>query len=348
MPGYAATMVAFPACCTRGIRMLATTIVLALGGTCLAAEDAPVRFVAIGDTPYKGEVEAVEDDVIPAIVESGVPFVVHYGDIKDGREPCTDAVLLSHRDRIRNLHDGPVFYTPGDNEWTDCDRRFLSTRFSELERLSRLRELFFRDPVDVPEDWHYSRQPNFPENARWFLGGVQFVTIHAVGTNNGRSEVLLDDVEAAISLVEARDHANRVWLSEGFAQARRRKAGALVIITQADVTAPFAGGPCTPNLRSDCDAFLALREQLIVDARRFHDWGAPRKPVLLVHGDTDPYCWDKRFGGERAPNLWRLNAWGDFRNPVDATEISVRPADPVAPFSARTLLWELEPQESCD
>jgi hypothetical protein len=32
----------------------------------------------------------------------------------------------------------PVFYTPGDNDWTDCDRENLKVRQSELERLNAM------------------------------------------------------------------------------------------------------------------------------------------------------------------------------------------------------------------
>ena len=82
----------------------------------------------------------------------------------------------------------------------------------------------------------------------------------------------------------------------------------------------------------NCDAFALFRDQLRRLARRFG------KPVLLVHGDTNPYCLDKSFGMPGAPGLWRLNASGDFYQPAShATEVTIRPDDPAAPFSARTI-----------
>ena len=71
------------------------------------------------------------------------------------------------------------------------------------------------------------------------------------------------------------------------------------------------------------------------------------KPVLLVHGDTNPYCLDRDFGGEATGNLWRLNAIGDFYKPTDATLVTVDPDDPEAPFSAKGLVGNAEPAESC-
>ena len=179
--------------------------------------------------------------------------------------------------------------------------------------------------------------------------GVLFATVHLVSTNNGRREILLDDIEAALALVEARDQANRVWLEAAFAfaEAEETKAKAVVIITQADVTSPDGSGACTAFNRINCDAFAAFRGHLIRLAGGFRNRGEPRRPVLFVHGDTNPYCLDTTLGGEQAPNLWRLNAWGDFQSPADATEITVQPANAAAPFAARTLLGQRAPAIGC-
>jgi hypothetical protein len=144
-------------------------------------------------------------------------------------------------------------------------------------------------------------------------------------------------------MVEAREQANRVWLQQAFELARAGQARALVLVTQADVTLERRGPECTSAERSNCDAFAGFRRQL---QRLASDFGA--KPVLLVHGDTQPYCWDKGFGGDMAPNLWRLNAWGDYQTPPDATEIAVQPEHRRRPFSARTLIQRRLPAESCD
>ena len=211
-----------------------------------------------------------------------------------------------------------------------------------------VRRVFFSEPIDLSASWAYASQPNFPENARWIYKGVLFATIHLVSTNNGRQEILLDDIEEALALVDARDQANRVWLREAFRQALKSKVSAVVIITQADVTSPSGTDPCTPYNRINCDAFHSFRANLIFNASKFSDKNQSRKPVLLLHGDTNPYCFDRDFGGDIAPNLWRLNAWGDFQTPADATKITIQPYNKDEPFIAKTLLGRQKPAESCD
>ena len=308
-----------------------------------------MRFIAIGDMPYaEDEEQAFNGPIRQAIQQMNPSFVLHYGDIKSGKSDCSDALLTKRRAEIEQLHPGRVFYTPGDNEWTDCDRAALAHPESELDRLSRIRELFYSKPMQLPADWAYARQPLYPENARWIRDGVMFVTVHLVGTDNGRKEILKDDTEWALAQVHARDQANRVWLDQAFEAARTSRARAMVVATQADVTLQGGEMPCSAVNRTQCDAFARFRDQLRRLANNFHESDAPAKPVLLVHGDTRPYCWDKRFGGAIAPNLWRLNAWGDFQTPADATEIIVQPADISQPFIARTLTGKKTPEARCE
>ena len=307
-----------------------------------------LRFIAIGDTPYsKDENDSLKGDITMAIGKADVAFVVHYGDFKGGGETCTEPQFEQHRNDIYNLLPGRVFFTPGDNDWTDCDRPFLNPPMSELASLDSVRRLFFEEPLELPADWAYARQPGFPENARWTRGGLVFVTVHLVGTNNGRMEILQDDVNMALALVDARDQANRVWLETAFQVAKKGKARALVVVTQADVTDPQGEGACTLLNRSVCDAFIAFRGQLISETNEFQSRKKPPRPVLLVHGDTFPYCLDEGFGGGKAPHLWRLNAWGDYKEPADATLITVQPEMSDKPFLVETLLGKEAPEDVC-
>jgi hypothetical protein len=254
------------------------------------------------------------------------------GDFKGGGEACTNELIEPRYEQLMKLRPGRVFYTPGDNEWTDCDRRKLKPRFSELERLDHLRDLIASRPMQLPAGWHYASQPKFRENARWTQGNVMFATVHIVSTNNGREEILLDVVETTLDLVDARDQANRAWLRAAFDAAREFNSGAVVIATQADVTKKRAGSaPCSESLRIKCDAFAAFRDQLSGHAAGFD------KPVLLVHGDTNPFCLDKKFGGDTAPKLWRLNALGDYTG-VDATVITVQLDNQEKPFAIASLV----------
>lgn len=329
------------------VKNLSLTFLL-LTSSVFAANQQPFSFITIGDTPYSEvELEALQGPLGEAIKDSGQPFVIHYGDLKGGGEACSRKLLKERRELINDFLPGRVFYTPGDNEWADCDRAFLKPALSELEMLSLLRKMFFRKPMDLPKEWAYKRQANFPENARWLYKDVLFVTVHLISTNNGRIEILKDDIELALALVEARDQANRVWIEEAFAEAKDKKAQAIVIATQADVTAPDGSGTCSPQNRMNCDAFSAFRDNLIRLASGFADRGQPRRPVLLIHGDTNPYCLDKAFGGKTAPNIWRLNAWGDYKTPADATVVTFQPENSDVPFTVKTLLEGELPDDSC-
>ncbi len=319
-----------------------------------AAQDAQ-RFMFIGDLPYSDkESERLNTVIAKAIKKGGFPFLVHYGDFQAGGVACGEPEGIRESfEQISGLMTNlngtspprPVFYTPGDNDWTDCDRRFkLGESKSELNQLDLLRRIFFLDtPLKLSDEWQYERQPLYPENALWRFGRVQFATLHLVGTNNGRVEILMDDVAMALAQVHARDQANRDWLNKIFEKAENFSdpAEALIIATQADVTDPNENAPCTAANLMNCDAFASLRAQLIKHARAFE------KPVLLVHGDTNPYCLDKGFGGAPAPNLWRLNAGGDYHNPLDATVVTFHPGKADTPFSAKGLVNSEKPTEGC-
>ena len=311
---------------------LALTIVLSLAAmpsTTVAAEG--LRFMVFGDAPYTPpQIKVLEDTVAPAIRKAEASFLIHLGDFKGGKESCSPILIDTRYEQLMDLRPGRVFYTPGDNEWTDCDRPKLEPRFSELGRLDYLRNLIASRPMKLPVSWHYATQPNFPENARWTQGNVMFATVHIVSTNNGREEILLDDIEAALDAVDMRDEANRLWLRAAFDAAGESDSGAVVIATQADVTKSAGSAPCSESLRIRCDAFATFREQLLRHAAGFD------KPVLLVHGDTNPFCLDKKFGGDTAPKLWRLNALGDYSE-VDATAITVQLDNQDEPFEIKPL-----------
>lgn len=312
-----------------------------------AAATETQRFLFIGDLPYSTEQrDRLSDVIIPAIRVDDFPFLVHYGDLKSGSVPCTETLITESYTQLMGIWSKTaetnqlptVFYTPGDNEWTDCDRRFIGDEtggpMSELKALDVLRRIFFSEPIQVPSTWNYERQSLYPENAIWRYGRIEFATVHMVGTNNGRLEILMDDVGVALAHVDARDEANRAWLNRIFARAShfRNPADAVIITTQADVTDPDEFAPCTPSNQMNCDAYSGFRVQLAKHAASF------KRPVLLVHGDTGPYCIDRELGTDKAPNLWRLNAGGDYHRPLDATVVTFHAGEPEAPFSAQGLV----------
>ncbi len=276
----------------------------------------PVEFVVLGDIPYGEDQVRGLEFIGRQINDEGFPFVIHYGDLKAGDALCDDGLLASRRDLLFQLVEGGLFYTPGDNDLTDCDRE-KAGEFDELKRLDEVRSLFFFSE-DVSKDlpanpeWQVARQiPKYPENARWTYGNLQFVTLHIVGSDNGRHEITkTDPATKALDAVDERDEANLIWLDAAFDNARQQGRDGLVVVIQADPAdieyREHRSRACTPAERVVCNPYLPFLRRLTERADRFD------KPVLLVHGSTSNYCLDEGFGGWAAPKLWRLNGPGDF------------------------------------
>ena len=193
-------------------------------------------FIAISDMPYgENQAKLLEETIIPAMLQSSSPFVIHMGDIKSGGSACSDSLLKKRHAQIMRMHPEFVFYTPGDNEWTDCDRRKTGRPVSELKKLDDLRHLFFSSKPPYPESWQVTQQALYPENKRWQYEQASFATVHLVGTRNGRININKDDKNFALAQVAARDAANAIWIAELFEDAKTQKSDAIIIATQADV-----------------------------------------------------------------------------------------------------------------
>jgi len=179
------------------------------------------------------------------------------------------------------------------------------------------------------------------ENAIWWYADVLFVTVHIVGTDNGRKQILRDDRTRATALVNERDEANRLWLERAFALAAQWQAAAVVVAMQVDLFGPPEGDADAFTRCKNRPPYAAVCEQLLLLAA---DLG---KPVLLVHGDTNAYCLDQPFPTSRAPGLWRLNAPGDFKV-IDVAVVSINAADNAQPFAVTGLLSGQAAPQACD
>jgi hypothetical protein len=302
----------------------------------------PFDFVALGDMPYGkdqvGSLEKKPDRLGKTLADKKPPFVIHYGDLKAGYEKCDSKLLKERKEIVYDLIDGPVFYTPGDNDWTDCDRG--ENGFNELNRLMFLRKMFFSGDEPTKLSWNIVRpDAKHPENVRWEFGGVQFVALHIVGTGNGREkeEIERSNWTRAWNAVDVRDAANLDLLAEAFKNVNDKKLKALVVAIHAD---PFdlpegwpVDKPCTAELREGCNPYFTFLKTLNGKASAFD------KPVLLIHGSTNPFCLDRRFGGWQAPKLWRLNGPGDFVH-IDAAVVRFD-ADSDVPFTVRSLMTNI-------
>jgi hypothetical protein len=266
---------------------------------------APFQFALIGDTRYNAEGDAQFGPMRAEInAQRQLQWVVHVGDILGGT-PCSDEL---HTERLAQFQAFrmPFVYTPGDNEWADCHYSSLGS-FYPLERLSAVRRIFFPQPgktlgsrpmpVYTQADDPIYR--DYVENVMWVRGGVVFVTVHMVGSNNDLTPWARDlgagvydptDTVATpradrIAEVAARVAADLAWIDKAFELADAIKSPGVFVISHANprfentVNEPYA-------------AWVAAIQKHAVT------FG---KPVILAHGDTHTPRVDKPLTAPTLP-----------------------------------------------
>jgi hypothetical protein len=285
------------------IRAITFLALLLSGCATLHEETSPQRFEigVLGDVPYTAADEAKMPALINRMNRADLAFVVHVGDMQadgggytDGAPPCADDTFATRKAQIESIIH-PVILTPGDNDWSDCHRAKPGPGYDPLERLSKVREMFFRGDESLGQrKLRLTRQSNdaryakYRENARWTYGQVLFITIHMVGDNNNRGRTPQQDQE-----YDERNAANLEWLKQGFEVAKRDGYKAVMIITQAN---PYIEDTWTPVFKRRMRIgspfvtpfgftdFLRVLEEEISNFDR---------PIALVHGDTHFFRVDK-------------------------------------------------------
>ena len=289
--------------------VLCVAVLHAAGCAAPAVDSEAFAFAIIGDAPYKPREEPPFERMMETIDREDVAFTIHVGDIGAGTGACSNAGYEKHLRRLDHSRR-PLIYTPGDNEWVDC----RGMGFDPLERLARLREVFFDDDfslgrarmkLEVQSDDTLGCGA-YPENRQWVRGGVRFVTINVPGSNNNMGFDRASDDEA-----RCRGEANKRWLARALALSRDPPTRALVIAMQAN---PW---------RTTRKVFDDLLAEIRAVAR------ALPKPVLLVHGDTHSYRVDAPFTdavGQPVPNITRVETYG---SPIVGwVKVTVDPSDP--------------------
>jgi hypothetical protein len=254
------------------------------------------RFALIGDTPYSGHERADLPRMLAAIADSHVDFIAHVGDFKNGKTRCDDS-LFEDRYRILNGSRVPLVFVPGDNEWSDC-KRVSNGAYDPLERLARLRQMFWRDDLSLGQrKLTLERQPGaYPEHARFRLGPVLFVTLNLPGDDNNYGKKPEPRAEFL-----ARNPAVLSWLAESFALARRERLAGVVLLFQAD--------PGFKHFRQGL-ARHGFREFL---DRLYEETAAFPGQVVAVHGDTHTSRIDHPLKDTRErplPNFTRVETFG--------------------------------------
>lgn len=296
-----------------------------------ARAEPALRFVALGDMPYGHETRTgpAYRKLIELVNAEQVPFAIHVGDFKDGLAECSDA-QYDRQYAYFQRYSSALIYTPGDNDWTDCQRQ----RADPLERLSALRQRFFGSPRSLgAQPIALQRQTDslperaaYPENQRWWLQGVLFATVHTVGPDDNAK----DESPALLREHAQREAANIAWLMGTFDLARRQSARAVVVATQAD---PFKDGRWPGDPPVVRKPFRRLLSDTLLPLAT-----ASRLPVLFIHGDSHHFISDQPFTdaqGRRLPGLWRLQVPGEER--MHAVLVSVEPGA-AQPFKLQ-LIW---------
>ncbi len=278
-----------------------------------------------GDLPYSA---AQETTGLPSLIadmnDSELAFTVDDGDLKAGSgSPCDDALYARALGWLDSL-ERPAMLTPGDNDWTDCDRP-SNGGFDSLERLDHERRVFFATPYSLGRHPLKQEVQSTPdclgvdgptpcvENRRWTVKGVTYATVDIQGSCNNLCDTAPDQAEYA-----ARNAADVAWLEQTFAEAKARGSAAVMIIGQADpgfdasdpTRAPLRDPRTLVETDGQPDGFhdflVALRERTIEFKR----------PVVYVHGDSHYFRVDKPLldsQGRRLENFTRVETFGDHQ-----------------------------------
>lgn len=235
----------------------------------VAAQAESWRFAVIGDTPYSDRERRELPAMLGEIADAQPAFIVHVGDFKKSSARCSDAIFLD-RQRLFNDSKVPLIYVPGDNEWTDC-KHLVAGHYDELERLGKLRQLFFAEPRSLGQTTlALERQSSaFPEHLRWRLGPLLLMTLNVPGPNNNYGMGL--DASAEF---RSRNPALVDWLKQGFSAARRERSAALVIAMQGN-----------PGLKHFAAGLGHSGYRELLETLRSETLDFPGE-VLLIHGDT--------------------------------------------------------------
>ena len=299
-----------------------------------------------GDMPYSDvQAQTGVPNLIADMNGQEVAFSVHDGDLKAGNaiagsvtpttcQSATEPNIYSQGLGYFNALEKPAIFTPGDNDWTDCDRT-SNGGFNSLERLQHERQVFFssdlslgRHPMrlEVQKETlcegttSLTGQPRFNtacvENRRWTFQNVTYATLNVQGSCNNLCSSGAGDPSGDPEEYAAREAADEQWLHETFAAAREADSAAVMIIWQADPGfdgSGFQGAPKrNPTTLAETDGNPDGFHDILSKLR--DETVAFEKPVVLVHGDSHHFIVDKPLldvNGRRLENFTRVETFGD-------------------------------------
>lgn len=280
---------------------LAFTLALTTSAATTLAETTAFSFGVIGH-PFRNSTD--ETALRNAIAETdadNLAFVVANG-IKAASEPCTDKFYGQRKTLLSAAKNG-LIVSLSASDWVGC--KTSTDRSASLERLSRIRDLFFADEFSFGDSKipliRQSTSPKFRsyvENARWEIGNVVFATINLPAPNNhylaegGRN-----------SEFEDRQIANREWLQRIFLNASQKKADAVVLFCDGDPM--FAQRHRVFDFNVKRDGFAEIRQKINAHAAQFDG------KVLVIHASnrggspgSSEITWQRNVGDLNVPGGW--------------------------------------------
>jgi hypothetical protein len=289
-----------------GVGLVVGAVSLALVPAAIAGNGTPINtgsanrltLALYGDAPYgASNSDTAAFMATPAFVDGvnhdpAVDLVAHVGDIHSGSQDCTVAYDQSIADMWSAFND-PLIYTPGDNEWSDCQKtkELPGSDFGgdPLQNLAAVRSIFFPRtgytlggrPKQVLSQAQVGTgtDANYVENVIWEQSQTLFVTLNLPGGSNNDADNWFGQArtQAQTDEIAQRSQADLDWLDQAFAQAQADGVGSVVIIEQADMW----------DLDGKAPSHIANYKPFI-DSIASHTL-AFGKPVLLFNGDSHKY-----------------------------------------------------------
>lgn len=214
-------------------RLLVAALALPVAQASMAAPERVFQFSVIGHVFQSGPDEGGLKRAIAEANSDHPAFVVATG-IKTDGEPCSDK-LYAQRRQMLDESDKPMIVSLAGSDWCGCLNS--AGRSNAIERLNRLRELYFGDAqslgvhrLAVTRLSSSAKFRSYAENAHWEYGNILFATINLPGKNNNFLAEAGRNSEYEDRLV-----ANRAWLHRLFTLAERKKLGALVLLSDGDI-----------------------------------------------------------------------------------------------------------------
>jgi hypothetical protein len=276
------------------------------------AEPERHQFGIIGHSFHESDGEARLKQAIADESEAALAFVVVTG-IKSVAEPCSDRLYARRREILEDAKR-PLIMLPSSSDWAECKNS--AGRSVAIERLNRLRELFYGEPVSLgvrklplTRLSASAKFRSYGENAHWQVGSVLYATVNLPANNNHYRPEAGRNSEFEDRLV-----ANRFWLNRLFAMAKREKLDAVVLFSEGDVKALTQRSGLRALLEratTKADGFDGPRRQIATLAAKYGG------RVLLV--DTDPTA------PKAAPAIEWRGKLGHLSLGSQAVEVTVAP-----------------------